>query len=358
LPTRWTSSSSTSRRTPASSSRLPDFWRNSGFHLLARDPAGRLRVTGDFLRAYWLRPEIHPVEESCDAERALHAALMDDPHRAVSAADLDAMRDPDARDNYRVVLRFRDRLDGASTLEACYAGLFAADNVDIPPLFIEQLVHVILRNVLDECDEPLRLRAAEVFFRSQKASLKDGLILLADQETVEMHASGGAYGSLGKLIVEAQGALGRVELDVLDRANAQLYWQRDSRHDTVIGFNHGRAALDEYCRVIELWVTHFTGARVSVAPLERIEEPRWAWHIGLDAESTAILNDLWNGIELEAGRMRRVLALFRMDFADAGDMRRDVAGRPVYLGLSMNEDELVRMKPQNLLVNLPLAARS
>ena len=36
-----------------------------------RDAAGRLRVTDDYLRAYYLRPEVHPVEESCDAERAL-----------------------------------------------------------------------------------------------------------------------------------------------------------------------------------------------------------------------------------------------------------------------------------------------
>ena len=338
--------------------RPPDFWRNSGYHLLKKDPSGRLVVTGDFLRAYWLRPEIHPIEESCDAERALHAALMDDPRRAVTASELGAMRDPDARENYRVVLRFRDRLAAAPSIEACYADLFRSEIADTPPLFIEQLAHVILRNVLDGCEEPLRLRAAELFFRDQKASLKDAQVLLADQEIVDMHASGGAHGSLGKLIVEAQGTLGRVDLDVLDRANAALYWQRDSRHDTVIGFNHGQAPLEEYCRVIEQWVAHFTGVRVAVASLAKIEEPRWAWHIGLDAESTAILNDLWNGVEVEAGRMRRVLALFRMDFADAADMRGDVAGRPVYLGLSMNAEELVRMKPQNLLVNLPLASRS
>lgn len=326
--------------------------------MLDKDSSGRLVVTDDFLRAYWLRPEIHPVEESCGAERALHAALMDDPRRAVTPAELDALRDPDARDNYRVMLRFRDRLAAAATIEACYTGLFGSGDVDTPPLFIAQLVHMILRNLLEGCEEPLRLRSAELFFRDQKASLKDGQILLADQETVEMHATGGAYGSLGKLIVEAQGSLGRVDLDVLDRANAALYWQRDSRHDTVIGFNHGQAPLEEYCRVIEQWVAHFAGVRVSVTSLAKIEEPRWAWHIGLDAESTAILNDLWNAAEVETGRMRRVLALFRMDFADAADMRAEIAGRPVYLGLSANAAELVRMKPQNLLVNLPLASRS
>ena len=39
-------------------------------------------------------------------------------------------------------------------------------------------------------------------------------------------------------------------------------------------------------------------------------------------------------------------------------MRRDVAGKPVYLGLSMNDERLLRLKPQNLLLNLPLAASS
>ena len=81
--------------------------------------------------------------------------------------------------------------------------------IDIPPMFVDQLAHVILRNILDGADDPLRLRAAEVFFREQKATIQDGHVLLADLETVEMHASGNRYGSIGRLIVEAQGDLGR-----------------------------------------------------------------------------------------------------------------------------------------------------
>ncbi|MBS0336885.1 MAG: hypothetical protein JSS40_08785 [Proteobacteria bacterium] len=337
---------------------MPDFWRNSGFHLLERDARGWLAVTDDFLRAYYLRPEVHPVEDSCEAELALHAALMADPRRAVPEAELDALADDDARDNYRVVLRFRERLLSAGTLEGAYLALFQAGSVDIPPLFIEQMVHVILRGVLDGCGEPLRLRAAELFFRDQKLNLQDGAILVADLETVEMHAAGNAYGSIGRLIVEAQTSLKSVELDVLDRDNAALYWERESSYDTVISLNHGRAALDALCRGIESWVAHFHGVQVKVKPLARIDEPRWAWHIGLDAASTGILNDLYNGVEVDHGRMRRLLSLFRMDFSSAADMRPDIAGRPVYMALSANEDDVVRMKPQNLLVNLPLAPRS
>ena len=336
---------------------MPDFWRNSGFHLLRRDAGGRLEVTDEFLRAYYLRPEIHPVEDSCARERALHTALMEDPRRAVDSAEIDAIADADTRDNYRVLQRFRGRLLEAGTIERCYLDLFQGD-VDVPPLFIAQLVHVMLRNILDGCEDALRLRVAELFFREQKATFRDGHALLADEETVEMHAAGNRYGSVGRLIVEAQGALGKVDLKVLDRDNAAEYWKRESRHDTVVSLSHGQAALDALCRVIEAWVAHLLGVTVQVDPLQAIDEARWTWHVGLDAESTSILNDLWHGIEVEHGRMRRIIALFRLEFADRADMRADVAGEPVYMGLAANAQDVVRVKPQNLLLNLPLASRS
>ena len=278
---------------------------------------------------------------------------MDSPRRPVSDADLSQVEDGDARDNYRVLMRFRDRLLAAGTVEGCYMALFK-ETVDVPPMFIDQLAHVVLRNILDGCDDPLRLRAAELFFREQKATLQEGHVLVADDETVQMHAAGNRYGSIGRLIVEAQGELGKVDLDVLDRANAALYWERESRYDTVISLTYGRPALEALGRDIEAWIAHFLNLKVSVKPIRRIDEARWAWHVGLDAESTAILNELWAGGEIEAGRMRRVLALFALQFDDPRAMRADIAGRTVYLALSCGEDEVVRMKPQNLLINLPL----
>jgi len=35
-----------------------------------------------------------------------------------------------------------------------------------------------------------------------------------------------------------------------------------------------------------------------------------------------------------------------------------IAGRPVYMGLCMTEEGRLKLKPQNLLVNLPLAERA
>ena len=286
------------------------------------------------------------------AERRLHASLMESPARNIAEAEIQAVEDADARDNYRILLRFRQKLLDTGTLEGCYMSLFRAP-IDVPPMFVDQLAHVILRNILDGCGDPLWLRAAELFFREQKVTLQDGHVLLADLETLEMHASGNRYGSIGRLIVEAQGDLAKVDLDVLDRANAAIYWERESRHDTVISLTYGRPALDALCRVMETWIAHFLALRVSIKPLRKIDEPRWAWHVGLDAGSTAILNELWSAGEIEPGRMRNLLAIFALDFDQQNAMRADVRGRTVYLALS-SEDGIVKMKPQNLLTNLPL----
>jgi len=40
---------------------------------------------------------------------------------------------------------------------------------------------------------------------------------------------------------------------------------------------------------------------------------------------------------------------------DRERVQRDVQDRPIYLGLAMTQAKRVRLKPQNLLSNLPLA---
>ena len=90
----------------------------------------------------------------------------------------------------------------------------------------------------------------------------------------------------------------------------------------------------------------------------RPADPRLAWHVGLDTQATAMLNDLYNGVELDEARRERLLSLFRLEFADPSLMLPRVAGRPVYLAMAMDEAKTLRLKPQNLLVNLPLAARA
>src|SRR5688572_14630839 len=180
---------------------MPDFWPSCGFHLLERSQDGKLIVTDDYLRAYYSRPELAPVAESCAAETALHASLMDAPRRTVTEADVAAIADEDARDNYRVMMRFRERLLAAPTLEAFYFDLFRHD-VAVPPDFIHHTAQVILRGILDGVGDGIEARAAELFFRKQRVTVKDGAVLLADDATVETHATGGLFGNLGRLIRE------------------------------------------------------------------------------------------------------------------------------------------------------------
>ncbi len=338
---------------------MPDFWRASGYHLLEPSADGRLRVTNAFLRAYLMRPEIRPVAESCTAERRLHAALLDDPRRTVTASELDALTDPDVRENYQVLLNFRDRLIAAGTVEDCYLGLFTnPPDTPVPPLFIDQLAHVIVRHILGTAADPFRARAGELFFRTQKVALSDGAVMLADEEVVETYAAAGGKGALGGLLVEANRPARTVEFDVLNETNQGAYWHRDERHDMALDVTFGRPGLDALARNLEAWIAHFLGVRVSIQPVARIRDDRWVWHIGLDAQATSIMNDLYNGLEVDEPLMARILTLFRLEFADPRIMRPDIAGRPVYLGMAQDETGRLRLKPQNLLVNLPLAERT
>ena len=338
---------------------MQELWPSSGYRLLSRDDGGKLTLTDDFLRAYFVRPEVAQQPESCDAERALHEALLDDPRLAVESARLHALADPDAVENYEILLAFRDRLIAADTVEACYRGLFEGGGspVPVPPLFVDQLAHVILRNILEDCDDPFRARAAELFFRKQTALNRDGAILLGDDDTIAMYRQTGGFGSLGKLIADAGTPMREVELDVLNRDNAGDYWARSDRFDMVLDLTFGREGLDALCRVLEGWVRHFFDIAVSVQPAQSITDERWVWHVGLDAEATAILNALYDGVAVDDDRRARLISLFRMEFAEPEAVQPRVRGRPVYMALAMAADDTVRLKPQNLLVNLPLAER-
>lgn len=332
-----------------------DFWRSSGFHLLARDAAGDLAVTDDFLRAYLLRPEMLPSTQSCPAEIALHESLLADPRHSVGEAQLMALADGDARDNYRVVLRFRDRLLAGGTLEAAYLDLFRDGGIDLPPLFIDHLVHAILRNLLDREPDPFRLRAAELLFRSQKVSLDQGAIMLADEETVERRSDQSSLAPLERLVAESGATLRGATLDVLIEENAASYWEHADDFDMVLDLSLGRPGLDAFCRVLEAWVAHLVGVDVQIEPVGMIRDEHWSWHIGLDSEASAILDELYRGRAVDEARLGRMLSLFRLGFRDPAAMRPDLKGRPVYLGLAMTPDRRLRVKPQNLLVNLPLA---
>jgi uncharacterized protein DUF6352 len=336
---------------------MPDFWPGCGYQLLERAPDGRLIVTDDYLRRYYEQPELALVPESDAAECALHERLLERPRADVSDAEIDAIADEDARENYRVMLRFRTQLLAAPTLEGFYSGIFQRD-IAVPPAFIHHTAQVILRGILDGVENGLEARAAEIFFRSQSVSIEKGAVMLADQETVALHATHAGLGNVGRLLRELQAPLKSAELDVLDEATHAEYFGRDERFDLVLQMNPGGPAAAAFARVLERWIAHFHGVETAVEPVREIPDEEWVWHVGLDAEATAMLNDIYNGAEVDEERMKRVIGLYRLQFADPAAVRSELAGAPVFLGLAMTPQSSLRMKPQNLLMNLPLARRA
>ncbi len=330
-----------------------EFWKSAGMHLVERDANGWLRVTDDYLRAYFTRPEIHPIEESCRAEHALFEKLMTEPTVAVVESEIEAIEDADAADNYRILLRFRDHLTKYQTLEAAYAALFGGEPISIPPVFIDQMVHLILRNVLDGVDDPMRVRAAELFFREQVITLGDDQLMLADQEIVEMQSQSG-FGGLGQLLAEAGTPTREVALDVMNEENKSSYWSRSDNFDMAIDFRFTQPAPDALGRVIEAWIEHFLKIKTRIQAVKSIHDEAWAWHVGCDLESTRILNALYEGQTIPDDQLLNILSLYKMEFVNPGDAMDSVRGKPVYLGVAMNSEKRLILKPQNLLMNLPL----
>jgi hypothetical protein len=202
-----------------SSTANKDFWLSCGHHLLDRDEGGGLVVTDEFLKAYLARPELAPPPEACAAERALHAALFADPRRPVSPFEIAAIADADARENWQVMLGFRDHLPAHRTLEAAYVDLIRR-GLRFPHLFINQLVHAILRNALDGCDDAYVLRAAETFFRPQRMTQHEGSLIAADEETI----SGNSATPVSPL-VSMLGIPAEADIDVLNDDNAEHYFR-------------------------------------------------------------------------------------------------------------------------------------
>ena len=336
---------------------MAELWSSCGYRLLDRAPDGHLTVTDDYLRTYFERPELALVAESCAPERALHARLIESPRSPISDEEIAALADEDARENYRVMLRFRDQLAAAQTVEAFYFDLFRRD-VAVPPPFIHHTAQVILRSILEGVDNGLEARAAEIFFRPQSVSIDHGAVMLADQETVHNHATQAGLGDIGRFLREQGAPLRSAELDVLDEANNADYFTRDERHDVVIQMNPGRPGAAAYARVLERWIAHFHGITAKIEPVREIPDEEWTWHVGLDAEATAMLNEIYNGGEVDEDRMKRIIGLYRVQFPDLETVRAEVRRAPVFLGLAMTPEGTLRMKPQNLLMNLPLARRT
>ena len=332
---------------------MKDFWLSCGHHLTDRDAGGGLLVTDEFLKSYLARPELSPPPEACEAEHALHRVLLADPRRPVGAEEIAMIADADARENWGLMIAFRDHLLCHKTLEAAYLDLIRRNLGNTPPLFLNQLVHVILRNILDGCEDPFVLRAAELFFRPQRMTVHQGALIAADEEKI----AGTGAAPLSPL-VSMLGIPAGAEIDILTDDNAGRYWDRSDRFDMALDLTLGRGGLTALATVLERWISHMLSIDTRIEPLNEMRDVPLSWYVGLDAEGTRIGDALWNREDLDAETRRRVVGLFRMTLSDPHAAAALIDDEAIYLFLAMTGDKVLRMKPQNLLTGLPVPHRA
>jgi len=193
------------------------------------------------------------------------------------------------------------------------------------------------------------LRAAELFFRTQRVTLHNGSLIVADEETI-----GGGNAASVTPLVSMLGIPPETEIDVINGANADSYWKRSDQFDMALDLTAGREGLDALAKAMELWVAHLLGINVTIEALAELRDVSLTWYVGLDADASKIGNMLWRGTDIDEKTMARVVGLFRLKFSDPSVMVEKVKGEPVYLILAMTPDKTIRMKPQNLLTGLPV----
>jgi hypothetical protein len=326
---------------------MREFWVASGHHLTQLDAAGRMQVTDALILAWLARPEIVPPPDACAAERALHARLRARPKARVSVMELANLADADARENWGFLLTLRDTLLEAGSIEAGYLALVRG-RIVLPHLFFDWLVQLILRNALDGCTDVYVLRAAEMLFRPQRAHLKDGALMLADDELVAELEAGMHSNPLAAML-----GGGVEQLDVLNADNAWTYWSRSDAHTMVLAFGADGAARAGLAQALARFIQHLLAQEVVVTPLTAATQVDLNWYVGLDPAGTQIGNALWHGAPVQGS----LVGLFELRFVAPQGVLPQVTGQPVYLLMGLDGSNVIRFKPQNLVTGLPLSGQ-
>ena len=238
-----------------------------------------------------------------------------------SAAEIASIADADARENWQVMLAFRDHLIAHRTIEAAYLDIIRR-GVKVPHMFLNQLVHVILRNALDGCDDPYVLRAAELFFRPQRMTLHEGSLIAADEETIA-----GKSDTPVSPLVSMLGIPAEAEIDVMNDDNAEHYFEHSDQFHMALDLTGGRRGLQALGTVIERWVEHLLAVEVDDRAAHRdargqahlVRRPRRRRHA-----------DRRRAVERRGARRggtARVIGLYRLTFRDPGVVHGQGEGR-------------------------------
>jgi hypothetical protein len=110
-------------------------------------------------------------------------------------------------------------------------------------------------------------------------------------------------------------------------------------------------------KIVTRWLGHLLAIDVAVEPVTELRNVPLSWYVGFDSDATRFGDALWNGSDLEEERRSRLIGLFRLTFRDPDDMIERIRGEPVYLLAAMTADEVLHLKPQNLVTGLPIRYR-
>jgi hypothetical protein len=285
-----------------------------------------------FLRDLLASSQLALVAESCASEANIHMALQAAPLKKISDAELATIADADARDNYSFFLRLQTELLAAGSLEAYYLQLIRSAAVTVPQEVMDALVENITLRMMDTTTNPtvdkniaVQYAAAEWLYKRQAVHLEDGRVIHdvpRDSVTEPLDLSHGMANELS--------------------------------HGLIFRLTNANSGLKALSQVLEKWTAHMLNTHVTIKHVAKVDDPAWRWHIGLEATSTGLLNDLYTGEDVSQERLKSLVSLFKLEFKNANDMRADLAGKPVYLGLAMDAKGQVKIKPQNLLLNLPM----
>ena len=126
---------------------------------------------------------------------------------------------------------------------------------------------MILRNALDGVDDARVVRAAELFFRTQRVTMHEGSLIAADEETI-----GGVNPTPVSPLVSMLGIPAEAEIDVLNDDNADSYWERSDQFDMAIDLTAGREGLQALAEAMRRWIAHVLGVEVTIEPLTELRE--------------------------------------------------------------------------------------
>src|SRR5207302_968198 len=114
------------------------------------------------------------------------------------------------------------------------------------------------------------------------------------------------------------GATTHEQLEVLGDDNSDAYWQASDHFDMALDLTSGGRGSAALSDAMRRWIFHLLGIEVVIEPLTGLRDAKLNWYIGLDAEATRMGDQLWRGEALDERAAGRVLALFRLFFADQG----------------------------------------